>query len=94
MFFNIIFFCDCFVVDFFMFEIFWCIFEIVFVFLMIGGGIRDIVDVDGIKVLVFEIVIMYFKFGVDKVFIGLDVVIVVEEYYNVGKMLFGNMVIE
>lgn len=62
--------------------------------MIVGGGVCDIVDIDGIKVFVLDIVIMYFKFGVDKVFIGSDVVFVVEEYYFFGCKFFGNIVIE
>ncbi|CAI4215106.1 unnamed protein product [Parascedosporium putredinis] len=68
--------------------------ETVFVPLTIGGGIRDAVDTDGTKVSALEIATMYFKSGADKVSIGSDAVLAAEEYYAVGKKLFGNTAIE
>ncbi|OAQ96326.1 hypothetical protein LLEC1_03730 [Akanthomyces lecanii] len=66
----------------------------VFVPLTIGGGIRDTVDTDGTKVTALEIATMYFKSGADKVSVGSDAVIAAEEYYSLGKKLFGNTAIE
>jgi len=68
--------------------------ETVFVPLTIGGGIRDTVDTDGTKVSALEIATMYFKSGADKVSIGSDAVLAAEEYYAVGRRLFGNTAIE
>ncbi|KAJ3472360.1 hypothetical protein NLG97_g11055 [Lecanicillium saksenae] len=66
----------------------------VFVPLTVGGGIRDTVDTDGTKVTALEIASMYFKSGADKVSVGSDAVIAAEEYYSLGKKLFGNTAIE
>ncbi|OPB44100.1 Imidazole glycerol phosphate synthase hisHF [Trichoderma guizhouense] len=66
----------------------------VFVPLTIGGGIRDTVDTDGTKVSALDIATMYFKSGADKVSIGSDAVLAAEEYYSLGKKLFGNTAIE
>ncbi|KAI0535328.1 putative bifunctional histidine biosynthesis protein hishf [Xylaria digitata] len=68
--------------------------ETVFVPLTIGGGIRDTVDTDGTKVSALEIATMYFKSGADKVSIGSDAVLAAEEYYAVGRKLWGNTAIE
>lgn len=66
----------------------------VFVPLTVGGGIRDSVDADGTKVSALEIAAMYFRSGADKVSIGSDAVIAAEEYYSLGRKLFGNTAIE
>ncbi|KAL7949563.1 hypothetical protein V8C42DRAFT_311255 [Trichoderma barbatum] len=66
----------------------------VFVPLTIGGGIRDTVDTDGTKVSALDIATMYFKSGADKVSIASDAVLAAEEYYSLGKKLFGNTAIE
>lgn len=68
--------------------------ETVFVPLTIGGGIRDTTDTDGTTVSALEVATMYFKSGADKVSIGSDAVLAAEEYYSVGKKLFGNTAIE
>lgn len=65
-----------------MFDVVRVVVEIVFVFFIIGGGIKDIIDLDGIFYFVFEVVGVYFCLGVDKVFIGSEVVIVVEEMFE------------
>ncbi|KAK4039883.1 hypothetical protein C8A01DRAFT_46701 [Parachaetomium inaequale] len=91
---NITSFRDCPVADLPMLEILRRTSETVFVPLTIGGGIRDTVDVDGTKVSALEIATMYFKSGADKVSIGSDAVIAAEEYYKVGKVLYGNTAIE
>ncbi|KAI1396703.1 imidazole glycerol phosphate synthase HisHF [Hypoxylon fuscum] len=91
---NITSFRDCPLADLPMLEILRRTSETVFVPLTIGGGIRDTVDTDGTKVSALEIATMYFKSGADKVSIGSDAVLAAEEYYAVGKKLFGNTAIE
>jgi glutamine amidotransferase/cyclase len=91
---NITSFRDCPLADLPMLEILRKTSETVFVPLTIGGGIRDTTDTDGTKVSALEIATMYFKSGADKVSIGSDAVIAAEEYYKVGKKLFGNTAIE
>jgi glutamine amidotransferase/cyclase len=66
----------------------------VFVPLTVGGGVRDTVDTDGTKVSALDIATMYFKSGADKVSIGSDAVLAAEEYYSLGRKLFGNTAIE
>lgn len=68
--------------------------ETVFVPLTIGGGIRDTEDADGTKVTALEVATMYFRSGADKVSIGSDAVIAVEEYLASGKALSGKTAIE
>ncbi|XXH03704.1 hypothetical protein Hte_010110 [Hypoxylon texense] len=91
---NITSFRDCPLADLPMLEILRRTSETVFVPLTIGGGIRDTVDTDGSKVSALEIATMYFKSGADKVSIGSDAVLAAEEYYAVGRKLFGNTAIE
>lgn len=91
---NITSFRDCPVADVPMLEILRQTSKTVFVPLTVGGGIRDTVDTDGTKVTALEIATMYFKSGADKVSIGSDAVIAAEEYYSLGKKLFGNTAIE
>lgn len=91
---NITSFRDCPLADLPMLEILRQTSKSVFVPLTIGGGIRDTVDTDGTKVSALEIATMYFKSGADKVSIGSDAVIAAEEYYSLGKKLFGNTAIE
>jgi imidazole glycerol-phosphate synthase len=91
---NITSFRDCPIADLPMLEILRRTSETVFVPLTIGGGIRDTVDTDGTKVSALEIATMYFKSGADKVSIGSDAVLAAEEYYAIGKKLFGNTAIE
>jgi len=66
----------------------------VFVPLTIGGGIRDFVDPDGTKHSALEVTTLYFQSGADKVSIGSDAVIAVEEYLARGKTLTGETSIE
>lgn len=68
--------------------------ENVFVPLTIGGGIRDIIDIDGTKVSALEVATLYFKSGADKVSIGSDAVVAAEEYFENGKRLSGMTAIE
>ncbi|KAI6092151.1 imidazole glycerol phosphate synthase HisHF [Hypoxylon rubiginosum] len=91
---NITSFRDCPIADLPMLEILRRTSETVFVPLTIGGGIRDTVDTDGTKVSALEIATMYFKSGADKVSIGSDAVLAAEEYYSVGRKLFGNTAVE
>ncbi|KAI8953575.1 putative bifunctional histidine biosynthesis protein hishf [Xylaria longipes] len=91
---NITSFRDCPLADLPMLEILRRTSETVFVPLTVGGGIRDTVDTDGTKVSALEIATMYFKSGADKVSIGSDAVLAAEEYYAVGRKLWGNTAIE
>jgi imidazole glycerol-phosphate synthase len=68
--------------------------ETVFVPLTIGGGIRDIIDIDGTWIPAQEVATMYFKSGADKVSIGSDAVEAAEEYVASGKKLSGTTAIE
>ena len=56
----------------------------VFVPLTIGGGIRDYTDKDGKTYTALEVAAKYFRSGADKVSIGSDAVLVVEEYLRTG----------
>ena len=57
----------------------------VFVPLTIGGGIRDFTDRDGRHYSALEVASAYFRSGADKVSIGSDAVLIVEEYLRQGK---------
>jgi glutamine amidotransferase/cyclase len=57
----------------------------VFVPLTIGGGIRDYKDKHGRKYRALEVASEYFRSGADKVSIGSDAVLIVEEYLRTGK---------
>ncbi|OAG28364.1 imidazole glycerol phosphate synthase subunit HisF [Thermodesulfatator autotrophicus] len=57
----------------------------VFVPLTIGGGIRDFTDRDGRFYSALEVASEYFRSGADKVSIGSDAVLIVEEYLRTGK---------
>ena len=59
--------------------------ENVFVPLTIGGGIRDYTDKDGRKYTALEVAAEYFRSGADKVSIGSDAVLIVEEYLKTGR---------
>jgi len=91
---NITSFRDCPLADLPMLEILRQTSQTVFVPLTIGGGIRDTVDTDGTKVSALEIATMYFKSGADKISIASDAVLAAEEYYSLGRKLFGNTAIE
>ncbi|MBC2710945.1 MAG: imidazole glycerol phosphate synthase subunit HisH [Desulfosarcina sp.] len=58
----------------------------VFVPLTIGGGIRDFTDKNGRAYTALQVAAEYFRSGADKVSIGSDAVVVVEEYLKTGKM--------
>jgi len=57
----------------------------VFVPLTIGGGIRDFTDRDGRYYSALEVASQYFRSGADKVSIGSDAVLIVEEVLKTGK---------
>ncbi len=57
----------------------------VFVPLTIGGGIRDYTDKDGRFYSALQVAAEYFRSGADKVSIGSDAVLIVEEYLKTGK---------
>jgi glutamine amidotransferase/cyclase len=57
----------------------------VFVPLTIGGGIRDFTDRDGRQYSALEVASQYFRSGADKVSIGSDAVLIVEEVLKTGK---------
>ncbi len=59
--------------------------ENVFVPLTIGGGIRDYIDKNGRRYTALEVASEYFRSGADKVSIGSDAVLIVEEYLRTGK---------
>jgi glutamine amidotransferase/cyclase len=58
--------------------------ENVFVPLTIGGGIRDYTDKDGRAYTALEVAAEYFRSGADKVSIGSDAVLIVEEVLKTG----------
>jgi glutamine amidotransferase/cyclase len=91
---NITSFRNCPLVDLPMLEILRRTAEQVFVPLTIGGGIRDLVDPDGTKHSALDVTTKYFQSGADKVSIGSDAVIAVEEYLARGKTLTGKTSIE
>ncbi len=57
----------------------------VFVPLTIGGGIRDFTDAQGRRYSALEVAAEYFRSGADKISIGSDAVLVVEEYLKTGQ---------
>ena len=57
----------------------------VFVPLTIGGGIRDYKDKNGRQYKALEVASEYFRSGADKVSIGSDAVLIVEEYLRTGR---------
>ena len=59
--------------------------ENVFVPLTIGGGIRDYTDRQGRHYSALEVASRYFRSGADKVSIGSDAVLIVEEYLAAGR---------
>lgn len=66
----------------------------VFVPLTVGGGIKDVVDVDGTKISALEVASLYFRSGADKVSIGTDSVYAAEKYYELGGRGDGTSPIE
>lgn len=79
---NVISFRNCPLADLRMLEVLRQTSENVFVPLTVGGGIRDVVDLDGKKVPALQAATLYFKSGADKVSIGSDAVAVAEAYYQ------------
>ncbi|MCW5213540.1 imidazole glycerol phosphate synthase subunit HisH, partial [Desulfobulbus sp. TB] len=59
--------------------------EKVFVPLTVGGGIRDFTDCNGKSYSALEVASEYFRSGADKVSIGSDAVLIVEEVLKTGK---------
>ena len=57
----------------------------VFVPLTIGGGIRDYTDPSGRTYSALEVAAEYFRSGADKISIGSDAVLIVEDYLAKGK---------
>ncbi len=57
----------------------------VFVPLTIGGGIRDYIDKDGKRYTPLEVADAYFRSGADKISIGSDAVLIVEDYLKTGE---------
>ncbi|MCL7486554.1 MAG: imidazole glycerol phosphate synthase subunit HisF [Desulfobulbaceae bacterium] len=57
----------------------------VFVPLTIGGGIRDYTDKDGRRYSSLQVASEYFRSGADKISIGSDAVLIVEEVVKTGK---------
>ncbi|CAI8493623.1 unnamed protein product [Hanseniaspora opuntiae] len=68
--------------------------ETCFVPLTVGGGIKDVVDVDGTVVKADEVASLYFRSGADKVSIGTDAVYAAENYYLNGNKGDGQSPIE
>jgi imidazole glycerol-phosphate synthase len=91
---NITSFRNCPLVDLPMLEILRRTAERVFVPLTIGGGIRELIDPDGTKHSALDVTTKYFQSGADKVSIGSDAVLAVEEYLARGKKLTGETSIE
>ncbi|MDM8526309.1 imidazole glycerol phosphate synthase subunit HisF [Desulfococcaceae bacterium HSG8] len=59
--------------------------ENVFVPLTIGGGIRDYTDKNGRKYSALEVAAEYFRSGADKISIGSDAVLIVEDFLETGR---------
>jgi len=59
--------------------------ENVFVPLTIGGGIRDYMDINGKKYSALEVAAEYFRSGADKISLGSDAVLIVEELLRTGE---------
>ncbi|WWC92084.1 imidazoleglycerol phosphate synthase, cyclase subunit [Kwoniella dendrophila CBS 6074] len=68
--------------------------ETVFVPLTIGGGIKDTIDPDGTKRSALEVAGTYFRSGADKVSIGSEAVLAVEELINNNYQKTGKTAIE
>ena len=68
--------------------------ENVFVPLTIGGGIRDYTDRHGRRYSALEVASRYFRSGADKVSIGSDAVLIVEEYLAAGRAGGGSSIEE
>lgn len=68
--------------------------ENVFVPLTIGGGIRDYIDKNGREYKALEVASEYFRSGADKVSIGSDAVLIVEEYLKNRRETGGSSIEE
>lgn len=66
----------------------------VFVPLTIGGGIRDYTDKNGRNYSALEVAAEYFRSGADKVSIGSDAVLIVENYLKSGRKNGGSSIEE
>jgi glutamine amidotransferase/cyclase len=66
----------------------------VFVPLTIGGGIRDFTDSNGRHYSALEVAAEYFRSGADKISIGSDAVLIVEDYLKSGGRKTGKSAIE
>jgi glutamine amidotransferase/cyclase len=66
----------------------------VFVPLTIGGGIRDFTDTGGRHYTALEVAAEYFRSGADKISIGSDAVLIVEDYLKSGGRKTGKSAIE
>lgn len=91
---NITSFRDCPLKDTPMLEVLRLAAKTVFVPLTVGGGIKDIVDVDGTKIPALEVASLYFRSGADKVSVGTDAVYAAEKYYELGGRGDGTSPIE
>ncbi|KAH3903410.1 probable Imidazole glycerol phosphate synthase hisHF [Saccharomycodes ludwigii] len=68
--------------------------ETCFVPLTVGGGIKDVLDVDGTLIPADEVAALYFRSGADKVSIGTDAVYAAEKFYANGMKGDGTSPIE
>jgi glutamine amidotransferase/cyclase len=60
--------------------------------LTIGGGIRDYTDKNGRHYTALEVAAEYFRSGADKISIGSDAVLIVEEYLRTGRPTGGSSI--
>ncbi|CCF59394.1 hypothetical protein KAFR_0G03620 [Kazachstania africana CBS 2517] len=91
---NITSFRDCPLRDAPMLEVLKLAAKTIFVPLTVGGGIKDIVDVDGSVIPAMEVAGLYFRAGADKVSIGTDAVYAAEKFYQLGGRGDGSSPIE
>jgi len=68
--------------------------ETCFVPLTVGGGIKDVVDVDGTEYRADDVAALYFRSGADKVSIGTDAVYAAEKFIANGNKGDGTSPIE
>ncbi|KAL6942236.1 Histidine biosynthesis bifunctional protein hisB [Hanseniaspora vineae] len=68
--------------------------ETIFVPLTVGGGIKDVVDVDGTRYRADDVASLYFRSGADKVSIGSDAVYAAEKFIANGYKGDGTSPIE
>lgn len=91
---NITSFRDCPVKDTPMLEVLRLAAKTVFVPLTVGGGIKDLEDVDGTIIPALDVASLYFSSGADKISIGTDAVYAAENYYANGRRGDGTSPIE